>query len=501
MTAYLSKKEGCVNMASASEEENVSGRRTRSGKKVGSPVRATRRSTRKQAHEQTLESEVEQSDIIKEMLAEAAQGVIKVDSEDAVIFDPDSQNLTDDQSVIYQEEVVEVEHQQHMDDNEIYSVIDDEHINSEVTVANDEKSSSFPFGIIGHSETSDEAQVEEVSEEINDSGVVENSLLASLVGDNANSLPSVGGCEDNDIKKEDFDSKIENPMHSSCEKMESDESNTEAAIAEDIAGVDDGSNATMVNTEIISEDELPLPTKPEINDAEEVSDEELPAPKRAELPADAEVISEDELPANSAAERKSPSDSPKRVLKTDLQTTDQKIYKRKADDTDSENQSITQKKSDEQYNPMSPTSESNDAPPIEKKAKLESDETEAKDRRKDKEKEKEREKTKEKEKERDKEKERKRLPELDKYWRAVKEDTTDFTGWTYLLQYVDNESDAEAAREAYDAFLSLYPYCYGYWRKYADYEKRKGIKANCNAVSKCKIQSNTVSIFCSYNSL
>lgn len=45
------------------------------------------------------------------------------------------------------------------------------------------------------------------------------------------------------------------------------------------------------------------------------------------------------------------------------------------------------------------------------------------------------------------------------------------------------QSDAEAAREAYDTFLSHYPYCYGYWRKYADYEKRKGIKANCYKVS------------------
>ncbi|CAG2067123.1 unnamed protein product, partial [Timema podura] len=40
-------------------------------------------------------------------------------------------------------------------------------------------------------------------------------------------------------------------------------------------------------------------------------------------------------------------------------------------------------------------------------------------------------------------------------------------------------NDLEAAREAYDAFLSHYPYCYGYWRKYADYEKRKGNKEKC----------------------
>lgn len=45
------------------------------------------------------------------------------------------------------------------------------------------------------------------------------------------------------------------------------------------------------------------------------------------------------------------------------------------------------------------------------------------------------------------------------------------------------QSDVEAAREAYDAFLSHYPYCYGYWRKYADYEKRKGSKKKCLEVS------------------
>ncbi|XP_046402530.1 pre-mRNA-processing factor 39 [Ischnura elegans] len=80
------------------------------------------------------------------------------------------------------------------------------------------------------------------------------------------------------------------------------------------------------------------------------------------------------------------------------------------------------------------------------------------------------------------EKAKKALPELEKYWKAVKEDPSDFTGWTYLLQYVDQENDVEAAREAYDSFLAYYPYCYGYWRKYAEYEKRKGHKQRCQEV-------------------
>lgn len=44
------------------------------------------------------------------------------------------------------------------------------------------------------------------------------------------------------------------------------------------------------------------------------------------------------------------------------------------------------------------------------------------------------------------------------------------------------QTDVEAAREAYDAFLSYYPYCYGYWRKYADYEKRRGNSKKCEEV-------------------
>lgn len=81
------------------------------------------------------------------------------------------------------------------------------------------------------------------------------------------------------------------------------------------------------------------------------------------------------------------------------------------------------------------------------------------------------------------EKPKHKLPDLDKYWKAVKADQEDFNAWTYLLQYVDSESDVEAAREAYDSFLSRYSYCYGYWRKYADYEKKKGSVEECDEVS------------------
>ena len=75
------------------------------------------------------------------------------------------------------------------------------------------------------------------------------------------------------------------------------------------------------------------------------------------------------------------------------------------------------------------------------------------------------------------------LPDLEKFWRPVIESPKDFQAWTSLLQYVDHENDVAAAREAYDSFLRRYPYCYGYWKKWADYEKKKAMKKDCEKVS------------------
>ncbi|XP_074663004.1 pre-mRNA-processing factor 39-like isoform X2 [Tubulanus polymorphus] len=65
-----------------------------------------------------------------------------------------------------------------------------------------------------------------------------------------------------------------------------------------------------------------------------------------------------------------------------------------------------------------------------------------------------------------------RSPELEKYWKAVNNNSSDFTGWTYLLQYVEQENIMEHACEAFDAFFNRYPYCYGYWKKYADLHRK-----------------------------
>ncbi|XP_014790338.1 pre-mRNA-processing factor 39 isoform X1 [Octopus bimaculoides] len=70
------------------------------------------------------------------------------------------------------------------------------------------------------------------------------------------------------------------------------------------------------------------------------------------------------------------------------------------------------------------------------------------------------------------EKDDKKETELEKYWKAVKDNPADFTGWTYLLQYVEQENNVEDAQEAFDAFFDHYPYCYGYWKKFADILKK-----------------------------
>ncbi|XP_023668618.2 pre-mRNA-processing factor 39-like isoform X2 [Paramormyrops kingsleyae] len=62
--------------------------------------------------------------------------------------------------------------------------------------------------------------------------------------------------------------------------------------------------------------------------------------------------------------------------------------------------------------------------------------------------------------------------ESERFFRAVEENPEDFNGWTYLLQHVEEENHIGAARKAFDSFFSQYPFCYGYWKKYADTEKR-----------------------------
>ncbi|XP_070692627.1 pre-mRNA-processing factor 39 [Pempheris klunzingeri] len=64
--------------------------------------------------------------------------------------------------------------------------------------------------------------------------------------------------------------------------------------------------------------------------------------------------------------------------------------------------------------------------------------------------------------------------DFERLWKAAHDNPQDFTIWTDLLQYCEQESHITASRRALEAFLTRYPLCYGYWKKFADLERRAG---------------------------
>ncbi|EEB13152.1 pre-mRNA-splicing factor clf-1, putative [Pediculus humanus corporis] len=272
-----------------------------------------------------------------------------------------------------------------------------------------------------------------------------------------NLLERKGDVDENFYAKDDSEIELKSEEEKSIEKM---------TVIDEIND-DEHSSQRMEDTEMVSEDELRLEGKDPL-DTEAVSDEELPdsTVKVSESLLDTEAVSEDELPLEADQKRR------KKINRTDTEAVSEdelpygngekkkKQTKEKENDKVKKSEATKRKIIEGEYDPSSPTSENSqdDMPATKKAAVGDSKATTPKPSAK------------------------KVLPELEKYWKAVKDDATDFTGWTYLLQYVDQENDVEAAREAYDSFLSYYPYCYGYWRKYADYEKRKSTNEKCEEV-------------------
>lgn len=138
---------------------------------------------------------------------------------------------------------------------------------------------------------------------------VPNNLIEEMLMEAANNLSGV-------IPETIVTEEVKTPEEPIIEVPENEDMDSEyvkstsssPAIAESLLnnnneGEANDSEATIMDAdaEMVSEDELPMPVKPEINDAEEVSDEELPGPRRAEIP-DTEVVSEDELPTPKRAE-------------------------------------------------------------------------------------------------------------------------------------------------------------------------------------------------------
>jgi len=61
------------------------------------------------------------------------------------------------------------------------------------------------------------------------------------------------------------------------------------------------------------------------------------------------------------------------------------------------------------------------------------------------------------------------------FWETATKDYHHFSNWTTLLQYItETEDNLEASQAVYRCFLRYFPYCYGYWKKFADIEKRNG---------------------------
>ena len=61
---------------------------------------------------------------------------------------------------------------------------------------------------------------------------------------------------------------------------------------------------------------------------------------------------------------------------------------------------------------------------------------------------------------------------LDAYWEFVRENPQDFNGRDYLIQACEMVDILDEIRTVYSAFLPLFPYCYAYWKRYSDIERK-----------------------------
>ncbi|XP_062856747.1 pre-mRNA-processing factor 39 isoform X2 [Trichomycterus rosablanca] len=64
--------------------------------------------------------------------------------------------------------------------------------------------------------------------------------------------------------------------------------------------------------------------------------------------------------------------------------------------------------------------------------------------------------------------------DFNRLWKMVTDNPQDFNSWTDLLQCCEQEGNLTSSRQALNAFLARYPLCYGYWKKFADLERRAG---------------------------
>ncbi|KAI3351674.1 hypothetical protein L3Q82_020514, partial [Scortum barcoo] len=84
--------------------------------------------------------------------------------------------------------------------------------------------------------------------------------------------------------------------------------------------------------------------------------------------------------------------------------------------------------------------------------------------------------------------------EFERLWKAAHDNPQDFTSWTDLLQYCEQESHITASRRALESFLVRYPLCYGYWKKFADLERRAGYNNKAEEVCVQGLQAIPLSV-------
>lgn len=87
--------------------------------------------------------------------------------------------------------------------------------------------------------------------------------------------------------------------------------------------------------------------------------------------------------------------------------------------------------------------------------------------------------------------------ELDRLWKSVNENPEDFATWEQLIRVaegadggiISNSPPENITRleNVYDSFLTKFPLCFGYWKKYADWKL-----ATLGAESAEKVKSNVI---------
>lgn len=84
--------------------------------------------------------------------------------------------------------------------------------------------------------------------------------------------------------------------------------------------------------------------------------------------------------------------------------------------------------------------------------------------------------------------------DFERLWKAAHDNPQDFTSWTDLLQYCEQEGHVSSSRRALEAFLVRYPLCYGYWKKFADLERRAGFNNKAEEVCVQGLQAIPLSV-------